>query len=375
MSSEASLPFLDLFTGIQRAMQPIGVALDLEQYDLLRQALGLGFGVASWENDRIESWANLRRLCQRIWVKPIPSYDEALKVFDRAFSGYMEEHLGQFDRVAQPVDVAIDSKYEPEIQWPDIPLRKGTQSQPDRTGKVQVAGAIATAKPPAASLRTASGYRLTPQDFPLTLPKMQQNWRSLRRSVPTGNRTELDLDATIARILQQGFFDDVVMRPITQQKAELIVLIDDNEPMQPFAGAIAPLVQAIEDGWIGPATIYRFTTFPQQYLYSWRRASQAIAIDQVLSRCHPTRTVMLIVSDGGAALGSVSGAMIVGMQDFVARSRPCIRQLIWLNPLPSERWQGCSAQVIAHGLAGRMVELDRFEPAVLHSRELGGVLV
>jgi uncharacterized protein len=37
---------------------------------------------------------------------------------------------------------------------------------------------------------------------------------------------------------------------------------------------------------------------------------------------------------------------------------PCIRQLIWLNPLPQERWVATTAEAIAQALDGKMIPLD-----------------
>ncbi|MCC5664146.1 hypothetical protein LC653_09485 [Nostoc sp. CHAB 5784] len=41
---------------------------------------------------------------------------------------------------------------------------------------------------------------------------------------------------------------------------------------------------------------------------------------------------------------------------------PCIRQLIWLNPLPPQRWEQTSAQTINAVLNGKMLT---YEPAIL----------
>ncbi|MGB7313479.1 MAG: hypothetical protein WA939_11130, partial [Nodosilinea sp.] len=46
-------------------------------------------------------------------------------------------------------------------------------------------------------------------------------------------------------------------------------------------------------------TLYRFTTYPDDYLYDWQQPSQAIALDQVLSRLHARRTIVLIWSEAG----------------------------------------------------------------------------
>jgi uncharacterized protein with von Willebrand factor type A (vWA) domain len=57
--------------------------------------------------------------------------------------------------------------------------------------------------------------------------------------VREGNLSEVDIDATVSQITRQGFFDNVVMRPVMQRRAELVVLVDDHEGMIPLRVAIA----------------------------------------------------------------------------------------------------------------------------------------
>jgi uncharacterized protein len=56
---------------------------------------------------------------------------------------------------------------------------------------------------------------------------------------------------------------------------------------------------------------------------------------------------------------------------FLARLVPCVREVIWLNPLPLERWAGTTAEAIQGLLSGRMVpfEAKRWE-ALVRSRQI-----
>ncbi len=367
--TEAFLPFLELFEAMQSAMQPLGMPLGMEQYELLCRALEQGNGLASWDGEKIESWENLRRVCRVLWVKPMPSYEVALKAFDQVFDRYIEQF-----HFLQAVEQPREEKAVSGLQYPEIPPRKGYRQEPTPKAQTKAIAAVNLGAPKRPYPVRPGDYRFVLKDLPISLTQVQQNWRSLKQSVREGSLYEVDIEATVAEIVRQGFLDQVQMRPVMQRRAELVVLVDDHSGMVPFRFAIAPLVQAVEGGWVSPAQIYRFTGYVDQYLYRWRKAGQATAIDVVLSRLHPSRTVMLIVSDAGAAYGSVNGAQILGMRRFIDRARPCVRQLIWLNPLPRDRWRGCSAEAIAEFLAGRMIELGQFDAVRLRSRELGGVL-
>ncbi|MGB7313480.1 MAG: hypothetical protein WA939_11135 [Nodosilinea sp.] len=39
---------------------------------------------------------------------------------------------------------------------------------------------------------------------------------------------------------------------------------------------------------------------------------------------------------------------------FLTRLSPCVRSLLWLNPLPPHRWPGTLAAEVAYWLDGRM---------------------
>ena len=94
--SEAKLifPFLDLFQQLRQA----GMTLSLEQYNLLRQALGEGFGLANWEAQREEDyWEDLRQVCRVLWVKPSQNYDS--EVFDQTFRRYVQQKRREIEAV------------------------------------------------------------------------------------------------------------------------------------------------------------------------------------------------------------------------------------------------------------------------------------
>jgi uncharacterized protein len=74
----AFVPMLDLFVRARQA----GMHLTIEQYDLLRQALATGAGLADWDD--------LRDVCRMLWVKPSLNYDA--EVFDQVFDDYQADY-------------------------------------------------------------------------------------------------------------------------------------------------------------------------------------------------------------------------------------------------------------------------------------------
>ena len=179
-----------------------------------------------------------------------------------------------------------------------------------------------------------------------------------------GWEDEIDIEATVERIEQEGILADVVMHPRMTRQTQLLLLIDDNSAMIPFFPGFEPFIEAIKQSRITPAKIYRFTSYPDQYLYEWERPTLAHPVTDILRKLHSNRTIALILSDGGAATASYSQDRIEGIFRFLMNLSPCIRQLIWLNPLPYERWDQTSAWEIYRILNGKMLN---YEPAELQT--------
>lgn len=348
--SSPDFPFLDLFQQLQQA----GMQLSPEQYDLLRQALGEGLGLANWDG---HNWDDLGQVCRVLWVKPSRNYDG--QVFDRVFNQYVSQKRQEIQALQRPKrdsTASLPSASVPTRRWPQVPPRKMPTSTPaPAAAQTPIAVKTGLAGLPEVDER---GLSLTPSQMPLPQRAILDSWQLLRRPQRAGMRSELDLEATIRRITQAGYFSDVVMRPVKSKRVELLVLVDDSNVMLPFRPALQPLVRAIEAQQITPATLYRFTTYPDDYLYNWRQPSQAQPLDQLLSRMHPRRTIVLIWSEAGATQTNPLDDHRQGLMTFLTRLSPCVRSLIWLNPLPSHRWTGTLAAEVAQWLDGNMTHLD-----------------
>ena len=333
-------PLLDLFHELRQA----GMKLTPEQYDLLQQALEQGHGLSGWED--------LKRVCRTLWVKPSLNYDR--DVFEQTFDWYVQEHQRQFEAYTFPQSAASTSVTQIQPSLPQVPPRRMPAAQ--ESSEIEAPIAIKTA-PPSLRQPNKTNWIITPTSLPLSLRSVQSSWRSLRRPIRSGLATEVDLEATLNQINQNGYFSEVVLRPERRQQADLLLLVDDSDVMLPFRPALDPLITAVVEHRITPAQIYRFTVYPDDYLYDWKQPSKAVPLSAVLSRLHRSRTIVLIVSDGGAATKTNSPERKSGIATFLEKLLPCIHQLLWINPLPPERWQFTTAQAIAQALNGRMIPL------------------
>ena len=203
-----------------------------------------------------------------------------------------------------------------------------------------------------------NNFHLNPTDYPIKLQDVETTWRLLKQPVRVAWDYELDVEATLEKIERDGIFTDIVMGPVKSRKTELLLLIDDNSAMIPFFPALQPFIQAIAEARITPARIYRFTSYPSEYLYDWYHPALAQALTDILPKLHRNRTICLILSDAGAATNTYSQERIEGISKFLAALSPCIRQLIWLNPLPPQRWEQNSAITVDAILNGKMLTYE-----------------
>ena len=354
---------LDLF----RSLRSQQVVLTMEQFDRLAVAVEAGYGVESWEA--------LRRVCRVVWAVP----EESRRGFERAFDRYQECCMeagrsflaGLPEREVEPIVI------EPELgQWPTLPPRifpgepvpSPKQSlEPDvLQGDRQGATAVKQAR------SGVDAYVL--RDLPSSLEQVKQVGRSLRLRERLGTLREFDLEGTVACIGREGVFSQAIERPVMGKRSDLLLLVDDDDAMIPYGPVVEPWVRSVLENRLESGRIYRFTRYPVKYLYEWRRSTQAVVLERVLRGLSRSRSVVVIVSDGGAASGSYGDRQVQETVAFLGRLRGMVRSVLWLNPVPKVLWAETSAEAIAAGLVGlgQMVEMNGVGAAVREMAMSGG---
>jgi uncharacterized protein len=361
--SSAFMPMLDLFQQLREA----GMKLAFEDYELLRLALGNDYELTNWkalgDDSKPSDWENLRDICRLLWVKPSLNYD--LEIFEREFDRYQAAKEQEFDRwlASQPAETDSD-KHKP-INFgvlPQIPRRKKTLAESPPTSRTEPEHDDSSGESMDAVKQERPKFSRSRPEFALEVPisplVFQRTWRTLRRPITDLRLTELDVLATVERIGREGLFSDVVTSPISQKKAELLLLVDDSNAMLPFTPVIQPLIDTVINRRISPALIYRFNQYPTNYLYQWQHPLRGESLGKVLGKLHQQRTVVIILSEAGAASPLYHQERVLGTGKFLERLLPCAREILWLNPLPQARWADTTAEAIQTALAGRMVPFE-----------------
>jgi uncharacterized protein len=360
-ASPTFLPMLDLFQQLRDA----GMLLTMEDYEDLRRAIAEGNGLTDWED--------LRDLCRMLWVKPSLNYD--IEIFEPEFDRYQEQYRQRVQdwlTKRPPAELPLPKvqEFQPG-EWPKIPPRcRETEpaSAPETEPDKPIGEGLGAAKldRPEPTIRKPEFV----VQVPISRETVRRTWKMLRRPFPDSRLREVDVAATVERIGREGFFSDLVNRPVVQKKAELLLLVDDSNAMLPFAPVMQPLIQTVLDRRIVPAAIYRFNQYPTDYLYDWKRPLRGVPLAKVLGLLNRQRTVVMIVSEAGASNPLYREERVTGTGQFLAKLLPCVREVLWLNPLPPERWEDTTAEPIQRAMVGRMVPFEAGQwQQVAQSRE------
>jgi len=332
-----NLPLLDLFNSLREADLPLG----LDDYEALILALQGGFGIATEDA--------LVRLCKMLWVKSTD--DEHL--FDYHFERIMGQSIKSgfsSQKSVPPSEFKVKSPTGRPAQ--DIQQAKSFP-MPTSEPVLQVEDDVRVAKVMSQMVgkdETAySQFLQTDEYLPVTRRQMKQSWRYLRRSVREGLPLELDMDATIKAIGQLGMFFEPVLVPQRVNRAELVLLIDQDGSMVPFHVVSRRLVEtALRGGRLGKTGDFYFHNCPVGYLYGDPGQHKAISIKTILTNHGNEQTGVLIFSDAGAARGGMNPERFDFTKQFLEQFRQKFRYMAWLNPVPRERWLGTTAGEISH---------------------------
>ena len=185
--------------------------------------------------------------------------------------------------------------------------------------------------------------------FPVTRRQMKQIWRYLRRSVREGPPTELDVEATVNQIGRQGLLLEPILVPRRVNRAEMLLLIDQDGSMVPFQALSRRLAEtALRGGRLGKAGIYYFHNCPVDYLYQDPNHLEAELVSDIVTNHCSSRTAVLIFSDAGAARGGYNDERYELTKQFLTQLKQRVRYIAWLNPMPRSRWHSTTASAIAN---------------------------
>lgn len=131
-------------------------------------------------------------------------------------------------------------------------------------------------------------------------------------------------------------------------QTKLVLLIDQQGSMAPFSLLIEALTHSLlQNELLNKAYIHFFHDCPEGFLWKHPNLTLAQPLEEVL--CEEARnSIVLIVSDAGAAHGYYDKARLTATRKFLTTLGKYTRYCIWLNPMPRDRWEATTAEDIAN---------------------------
>lgn len=106
---------------------------------------------------------------------------------------------------------------------------------------------------------------------------------------------------------------------------------------------------AQREGRLKQTRVFYFHNYAQKYLYRHPALLKAMKIEEVLAQVGK-RSVILVVSDGGAARRSYNEERLEETKKWVEFLQGSMANVAWLNPMPRDSWRETSAEIISEML-------------------------
>jgi uncharacterized protein len=330
-------PFiLRLFQRLRQARFSLGV----NEYLAALDAVAGGFGASDLDG--------LRKMLRMLWCHSLAERSQ----FDLIWP----------EMLATPrSSERVQADVEPLPDKPQAPVKSPSQEMP-----APLAALVEQPDPEFSMLPVRSPFVPAEMEdlpelytyHPLSRRSMAYGWRHLRRGVATGVADVVDVAATVEQAARQGFFLGPVYRRREVNQARLLLLVDQGGSMTPFhrfsrdlvETALLPQVFPEDQVYVG-----YFHNFPTEYVYRDPHLTSPRKLVDLLVECD-AETSVLIVSDGGAARGFRRMERIRKTTECLVQVKQHSGLISWLNPMPRDRWQGSSAEVI--GYLVRMEQMD-----------------
>lgn len=352
----------ELVVRLRRRGLPIG----LDDCLTLRSALAAGFGVGSARD--------FEALCVGLWAKSVgeqetiravlagvevPAWNTATATSEEDRHGSQKPETRHDDTQPQPAPPPPAVASDKPRDLPTLHRLSGMSLKPPTTGRFD------------------SSLALAPR-YPLTSREIAQTWRRLRRPIRYGAPSEVDVDATIDRYTRTGVFTGPILIPARRNTARLLLLIDRNGSMTPYGDFVEHLVREIHHaGRLESIATWYFHNLPSSRVDTavLRELPDPFSpeLDPVLGRIAPSAagrlyadpalteprafttvlddivpgTAAAIISDGGAARGTLQTGRLVGTIAMIKALRKAHCTVAWINPVRSRLWPGTTAEQIA----------------------------
>ncbi len=334
----------------------------------------------------------LLRLCKLLWLKPEQNTQAFTQNFDYAWSVYLYKETIETNPVpnetkqadkssdkvenesSQPINQTDEDK-EDTVETDSTSSNTPLIQEEKRTDEIDIFLNFSDAE--GKELRSneaddlSTYFHFVPNYIPYPQRDISQIWRSLHKERIVGVTNEIDISKTIDTYCQRGALQQIIYQPKLKNEATLITLIDINDEMIAFKA----LAQAIANNANQHANInnavYYFKNVPKQLKRGSQFGDYCLYKNQIETKYQELYTIfnqkdtgVLIISDIDAATNYMDIDRLEDIERFLDEVRKYTQKIVWLNPMPQDRWKGTSADILQHIIPMYEANLEGLRQAI-----------
>ena len=356
----------------QRLRKEVGIELDARQYRNFLHCLLLG---------KVKDKADLLALCKTMWLTRPQFRARFEEIFEEAYSelprywGYFAEQARAAELKAnrpvaeeQPVKEPVAKPPPPpppEPQPPPQPQPEPPPPPPPSTPTWQEiellfdeggeggAGVQREERELPSQLETP--FLFSEQKYlPFQQRRAKQSWRRLKQQSFRAPTDIVDVRGTVRALARNGFFYELVFETRKASRQHFVVLLDHGGSMAPFHYLFDFFIQGLrESTHYTKIETYYFSNYPPYQLgaaglpeyrfFTNAEHTAAVNLSSLLAGWEKN-TVVLFLSDAGAAHEGMNADRVQVTMELLNRLEDKVEHVLWFNPLPRKYWKGSAGE-------------------------------
>lgn len=192
--------------------------------------------------------------------------------------------------------------------------------------------------------------------LPLPSRKALQLWRKINTYSHRVEGREINVKASVQKVVKEGLLYEPVRQYEKKGKIDFYLFIEHDGPMIAFQSWWQQLEKSLlASNKNSQLHAYYFNNYPLPirgeqhkdfHLFLNRGHTQSHRFSEIQQELNK-ESIVLFFSDAGALDGSVNNNRIQETWAFIQRLQKFTRHLLWINPIPKNRWQNSSAAILS----------------------------
>ena len=350
----------------QRLRQKVGIELDARQYRNFLHCLLLG---------SVRDKQGLLELCKTMWLTRPQFRPRFEEIFEEAYAElprYWEHFATEARTVSLKANEPLAEKQpEPQPQ-PQPQPEPPSQPQPEPEPQPQPEPPPSTPNWQEVELlfdengEGGAGVQKEERELPSQLEtpflfseqkylpfqqrRAKQSWRRLKQQSLRQPTDEVDVQATVRALARNGFFYELVFETRKVSRQHFVALLDHGGSMAPHHHLFGFFIQGLrESTHYTQIETYYFTNYPpykvgasglpEYRFFTNMEHTASVTLSSLLAGWEKN-TVVLFLSDAGAAHDGMNPARVQVTMELLNRLESKVEHVLWFNPLPGHLWKG-----------------------------------